>query len=269
MGILSRIIFCSMIILIILFAFAIILILSLAFSKTAFGVLSTNTAPVGNLGEDQLLSCYLPIPTVSQVSVSWEKSGIIGFVYQHTNGAASFKNQNPQFKGRTELFPNDLVTGNASLMLRNVRLSDEGEYYCTISSSQGGGRITISLRTAAYTAPTFTLTNNVLAAEASRWFPEPNVTWFSLEQEVLQGDTTFSQSSFGIYSITSKLQPVNKSGSYMLKIENDLVTSVSTARLTETEISKFSYFAFSVASSLLPSPHLRIMISVLCVFYVT
>lgn len=115
-------------------------------------VMSTNTAPTANLGQDELLSCFLSTAassspaSVTKVSVTWEKKN--GLVYKFDNGAPDLVKQDPQFKDRTQLFPTKLVTGNASLLLRNVKSSDEGVYTCTISSSGGGGTVNIDLRTA-------------------------------------------------------------------------------------------------------------------------
>lgn len=229
MGALGKIIFYSMITLIVLFTAIIILILSFALSDSTTTVMSSNTAPVANLGGDQLLSCYLRTQSASQVSVTWTKKDLKGNVYQYKNGAAALKEQSSQFRGRTQLFPDALLTGNASLLLRSVRMSDEGRYTCTISSSESGGTVNLHLWTAAFTAPTFTYTNNILAANADRWFPKPNVTWLDLDEDVLDGDTSFSKSPSGIYGVLSTLSPVNASGIYTCRIENDLVISVSEA----------------------------------------
>ena len=115
-------------------------------------VISTNTLPVANLGEDQLLSCFLNTKSqtsgLTDVSVTWEMKGLTGTVYSYQNGAPDLANQNSQFKGRTQLFLDALTTGNASLLLRGVTLSDKWEYTCSMSSSGGGGNVNIYLRTA-------------------------------------------------------------------------------------------------------------------------
>ncbi|XP_044222083.1 V-set domain-containing T-cell activation inhibitor 1 [Thunnus albacares] len=269
MASLGQIIFSSMIILIIIFSAIIILILALAFSGSLSEVQSSNRLPIANLGEDKLLSCYIHTTseqtTFREMSVTWEKKKLSGVVYLYENGAADLKDQNSQYKGRTQIFPDALPKGNASLLLRSVKRNDEGEYTCHISSSDGGGKVNIHLRTAAFSAPTFTFSNGTLSAEASRWFPKPNVTWLDYFGNVLRGSTSFTQNSAGIFSVVSRLQPVNVSDTYTFRIQNDLVIAVSDATITGSGVSKNTYFTYSAASSR-PGSYLSIMISVLCIY---
>ncbi|KAM3607055.1 uncharacterized protein V6R79_001266 [Siganus canaliculatus] len=268
MASLGQIIYVSMITLIVLFSTLIILILALAFGGSGMSdVTSINTMPIANLGEDKLLSCYLQQSNIHQIAVTWVKEGLNGLVYHYEQGAPDLADQNSQFKGRTQLFPDAVVAGNASLLLRNVRRNDGGEYTCSISSADGGGDITIHLRTAAFSAPTFALSNRILTAEANRWLPKPNVTWSDLDGNVLQGNTNFTASSGGIFSVVSTLQPVNASGTYICRIENDLVTASSKATITGSEVSGNTYFTFSTASSLQASTQLSIMTGMLCIYY--
>ena len=121
------------------------------FGGSTSSVLSNNKKPIANLRKDQLLSCYFNTgqsSVINQVSVTWEKKGLTGVVYKYVNGADALTDQNPQFKARTQVFPDSLARGNGSLLLRAVRRSDEGEYTCSISSSEGKGTANIQLRTA-------------------------------------------------------------------------------------------------------------------------
>lgn len=273
MATLGQIIFISMIILIVIVSAIIILILALAFSGSSSLVMSRNMKPVANLGEDELLSCFINTGSqqagLGQVSVTWEKKGLTGLVYKFENGAPKLEEQNSQFSGRTQLFPEALSSGNASLLLRAVRSSDGGDYTCSISSSAGGGKVNIDLRTAAFSAPTFTLSNGVLAAKAGRWLPKPDVTWSTRDGDVLQDSTNFTQSSAGTFSVVSSLQPVNVSGSYTCKIENQLVAATSKATVSGSNVSGETYFTFSASSSLPASNHLNVLISVVFVCCLT
>lgn len=114
-------------------------------------VVTQNLFPVANLGQDQLLSCQMvdtKESTFTKVTVTWEKVGMQGFVYRYLIGGPNLENQNPEFRGRTQIFPDALLSGNASLLLRSVRAEDEGVYTCTTDSSTGGGKVNIHLRTA-------------------------------------------------------------------------------------------------------------------------
>lgn len=114
-------------------------------------VVTQNAFPVANLGQDQLLSCQMvdtKETTFTKVSVTWEKTGMQGFVYRYLSGGPYLKDQNEEFRGRTQLFPAGLLSGNASLLLRSVRAEDEGVYTCTTDSSNGGGKVNIQLQTA-------------------------------------------------------------------------------------------------------------------------
>ncbi|KAK5860770.1 hypothetical protein PBY51_022229 [Eleginops maclovinus] len=273
MASLGQIIFYSMVTLIVLFAAVIILILALALTVGSTEVFSSNKMAIANLGEDVLLSCYLNTDSqdtrLKGVSVTWQKTGLTGLVYQYENGAPKLSDQNAQFKRRTQLFPDALISGNASLLLRGVSRSDAGEYSCSISSSAGGGKVSVNLRTGAFSAPTFKFSNDILTAEASRWLPKPNVTWSHNDGEFLSGITNFIENSGGIFSLVSTLQPVNVSQPYTCRIQNDLVTAVSTATATGSDVSRNTYFVYSAASTPLALTCLNVMTTVLYVYYLT
>nr|XP_040056849.1 V-set domain-containing T-cell activation inhibitor 1 [Gasterosteus aculeatus aculeatus] len=271
MATIGQVIFCSMITLIVLFGAVIILILALSLSGQLSEVTSNNMAPVANLGDDALLSCYVdtksPEAKFRDVSVTWEKAGLT--VYRYRDGAPSLADQDPRFTGRAQLFPSALAAGNASLLLRGVRRSDGGEYTCSISSSGGGGTLTVNLKTAAFSAPTFKISGGVLVAEAPRWFPKPNVTWRDDDGGVLSGDTTVEE-NVGMFRVVSELRPVNVSDTYSCRIENELVISVSEATVAGPDrVTERTYFTFSAASSLQAATHLSITTSVLCIHHLT
>lgn len=114
-------------------------------------MISSSTKPVANLGENKLLSCYVPADVqqngLSIMSVLWEKKDL-GLVYLYRDGAPALADQVSQFKGRAQVFPDAVAAGNASLLLHSVQSSDKGEYTCSISSSAGQGNVNIQLRIA-------------------------------------------------------------------------------------------------------------------------
>lgn len=275
MATIGQIIFCSMVTLTVVFAALIILILSLAFSRSTPKVMTNNAKPVANLGEDHMLSCYISSEfqpnRLSEVSVIWEKRDQKSnqtLFYSYKDGALTLDGQASQFKVRAQVFPDALATGNASLLLRSIRSSDEGNYTCTIWSSVGQGKVSIQLRTAVFSAPTLKLSKNVLTSEANRWFPKPNVRWLNQTGTALNASTRFSNSSAEVYSVVSELQSPQVGETYICMIKNNLVVSVTEAAITETGVLGRTFFTFSVASTLLASFDLNLATSVLCMFYV-
>uniref|UniRef100_A0A087YIS5 V-set domain containing T cell activation inhibitor 1 n=1 Tax=Poecilia formosa TaxID=48698 RepID=A0A087YIS5_POEFO len=262
---------CSLVTLNVLLAAFIILILTLAFSKSTSKVVSSNTKPVANLGQDQILSCYVSAESqpnrLGEVSVSWEKTDL-GTVYRYENRAPALDGQASAFKGRAQVFPDAVAIGNASLLLRSVRSSDEGEYTCTIRSSVAHGTVSIQLRTAVFSVPTLKFSNNILTSEASSWFPKPDVTWLNQTGNELNANTSFTERSPGIYSLLSTLQSAKVSETYSCRIENSLVVAVTEATISGSGVLGRTFFTFSVASTQLVSFYLNIITSVLCMFYV-
>lgn len=86
----------------------------------------------------------------------------------------------------------------------------------------------------AYSTPTFIVSDETLEAQANRWFPEPNVTWFDHVQKVLEANTNLQQNPAGIFSVVSTLRPINRSEVYTLHIANELVTAVSQVTVNGT-----------------------------------
>lgn len=149
--------------------------------------------------------------------------------------------------------------------------------------------------TSAYTAPTFTMAEGTMTAVADRWFPRPNVTWMDHDQKVLQATTSMTENSAGIFRLVSRLPQVNTSETYTVHIHNQLVQSVSRARIAGTlggnggrwggggagggrngngfnsslpgsNISVSSYFIFSRAPHALTPFHPSLIAAVACIY---
>ncbi|XP_049585125.1 V-set domain-containing T-cell activation inhibitor 1 isoform X3 [Syngnathus scovelli] len=269
MASLGQVIFFMMITLTVVFSALIILIVSLSLSGRLLLVQSLNRLPVANLDQDHMLSCFLTVDSeqslLQDVSVTWTKESLTGIIYSYEDGAESNDEQDSQYSGRVQIFSDMVIKGNASLLLRKVRRTDAGEYACLLSHSGGTGKVNIILRTAAFTAPTFTLSNGALTAEATRWFPKPNVTWLDASNNVLQGSTDVQQSSAGIFRVASTLQLVNVSDTYTCRIQNDLVAAHSDATVTTgSSVTNETYFTYNAASAL-RAPDFIIIICVFCV----
>ena len=71
----------------------------------------------------------------------------MGLVHEFKDGRDDLSEQNEMFRGRTAVFADQVRVGNASLRLKNVRLTDAGTYKCYIITSKGKGNANLEYKT--------------------------------------------------------------------------------------------------------------------------
>ncbi|KAF4097920.1 CD276 antigen homolog [Onychostoma macrolepis] len=87
---------------------------------------------VGFIGGSAVLPCSSkehPL-TSEDIGVYWKHSGqnVYGIIY----GKVSVEGQAPEYRNRTESFPEEYLRGNFSIKLNNLQLTDAGKYKCYI-----------------------------------------------------------------------------------------------------------------------------------------
>ncbi|XP_072115650.1 butyrophilin subfamily 1 member A1-like [Mobula birostris] len=98
-----------------------------------FILLAPNEPVVAIAGEDVVLDCELLPPTsASNMAVQWLKSGLSSPVHVYRHGQGNLLAQHQDYRGRTELFKDEITKGNVSLRIKNVRPDDEGQYTCSV-----------------------------------------------------------------------------------------------------------------------------------------
>ncbi|KAK1152928.1 butyrophilin subfamily 1 member A1-like [Acipenser oxyrinchus oxyrinchus] len=170
---------------------------------------------VAHVEKSILLPCHLS-PTISAegLEVRWLKIGDDYPVHEYANRADLEGRQSPGYRGRTRLFKEELGTGNVSLQLSNVRVSDEGRYQCYVLSSQWFTESSMNLMvTGLGSSPRITLLGRQdsdvsLLCESEGWFPKPELHWRNVKDADLTGRAvlTEKQGTDGLFTLQSALQ---------------------------------------------------------------
>uniref|UniRef100_A0A673HL68 Ig-like domain-containing protein n=1 Tax=Sinocyclocheilus rhinocerous TaxID=307959 RepID=A0A673HL68_9TELE len=94
--------------------------------------LSLQETVVGFIGGSAVLPCSSKDPphTIQGIGVYWRHSSqnVYGIIY----GKVSVEGQDPEYRNRTESFPEEYMRGNFSIKLNNLQHTDAGEYKCYI-----------------------------------------------------------------------------------------------------------------------------------------
>uniref|UniRef100_A0AC11E0M0 V-set domain containing T cell activation inhibitor 1 n=1 Tax=Ovis aries TaxID=9940 RepID=A0AC11E0M0_SHEEP len=242
----------SIISIIIILAGAIAFIIGFGISGRHSIAVTTLTS-AGNIGEDGILSCtFEPDIRLADIVIQWLKEGVMGLVHEFKEGKDVLSNQDEMFRGRTAVFSDQIIVGNASLRLKNVQLTDAGTYKCYIITSKGKGNANLEYKTGAFSIPEVNVDYNAssesLRCEAPRWFPQPTVVWAS---QVDQGanfsevsNTSFELNSENVtMKVVSVLYNVTINNTYSCMIENNIAKATGDIKVTDilcTRVQKVS-----------------------------
>ncbi|XP_061096471.1 CD276 antigen-like isoform X2 [Conger conger] len=134
-------------------------------------------------GSNITLSCFFPrIETdlLFNLIVVWVHGD--DTVHSYYKATDNLEAQSPAYKGRSQLSPDQLAVGNASLRLTGVRASDHGMYTCDVANEQGRSKKQIFLAVAAaYEEPELAIQTTcdsiILTFLSTLGFPQPTVLW--------------------------------------------------------------------------------------------
>ncbi|XP_061565113.1 uncharacterized protein LOC133419726 [Cololabis saira] len=118
--------------------------------------------------------------------------------------------QDQRFRGRTSLFEDQISRGNASLLLRGVKVQDQGRYLCDVSTVTGNKENFIHLNV---NAPVQNINiekiQDKITCSSEGIYPEPGLTWTTNPPSSvnLQSPPTVQQTEQQLYSISSSLVP--------------------------------------------------------------
>ncbi|XP_056608579.1 butyrophilin subfamily 1 member A1-like isoform X2 [Triplophysa dalaica] len=157
------------------------------------------SAPVMTVsGEDVILPCSIkPNITAVNMRVEWIRLDLKdSIVHLYKDHKDINTDQLQSYRGRTQVFKEELEKGNTSLKLSRVQISDEGLYKCFIQSESWSDDITVELRVEAVgSVPVITVDGFDgsgglhLQCESKGWYPEPDLVWLNSEGVTLTSES--------------------------------------------------------------------------------
>lgn len=199
-----------------------------------FAVAATSAPDVvAQFEGDVTLSCLFPSQpgmNLQRLTLTWQKerAGAEALVlHSYYYGKEQLERQDQIYRNRTQLDPEGLARGNASLTLRGVRTQDEGIYLCHVTSEQG--KISVR-RQVAVMAPYSEVRLEVsvssqvtLTCRAEGGYPEACVLWLdgAGNNVTAESDSSLQRDPSGLCDVSSRiLLPRTGCGNYTCLLES-------------------------------------------------
>ncbi|KAL1788343.1 programmed cell death 1 ligand 1 [Sigmodon hispidus] len=181
---------------------------------SAFTITAPKDLYVVEYGSNVTIECRFPVGhqlDLLALVVYWEKDN--KQVIQFAEGQADLNLQHSSFRGRAWLPKEQLLEGNAGLLITDVKLQDNGIYCCMIS--YGGAdykRITLKVD-APYRKINHRISMDPATSEheltcQAEGYPEAEVIWTNSDHHLLSGKTTVttSQTDEKLFNVTSTMR---------------------------------------------------------------
>ncbi|XP_063794374.1 butyrophilin subfamily 1 member A1-like [Pseudophryne corroboree] len=178
-----------------------------------FRVNSEENSLVSEVGSDVLLPCTVSPPLSAKgLEVRWfhDQLHIVAFLLK--DGREDRQQQNADYRGRTFL-EGGPDSGNLSLILRKVRLSDAGRYHCFVENSTAEffEEAILDLNVVGLGSPLLIAVGLhdsavVVSCSSSGWFPEPRTVWRRKDGDAVPADLeTQKDHANGLYTVQSRI----------------------------------------------------------------
>ncbi|XP_051263170.1 uncharacterized protein LOC127367410 isoform X2 [Dicentrarchus labrax] len=172
-------------------------------------------------GSDVVLPCSLSSKeNIVDKLFDWRKDGQKKKkeVFMYDAGDHSNNGQDEQFKGRVSHFSDQLKNGNASIKIRDTKISDSGKYTCDFPRLQPSQTFYIELVVGASPDPYIRILNPtedgaLLQCEVRGASPKPKVEWKDSAGNILPAEETQVSDRGGRYYVTL-LTTVTKTDHY-------------------------------------------------------
>ncbi|XP_073498130.1 butyrophilin subfamily 2 member A2-like isoform X2 [Phyllobates terribilis] len=192
--------------------FSSVTLLATAAVSGEFRLQTQDTKQVAEVGSDTFLPCTLSsVQGLAGMKVRWFRSLYVTTVLELNNGKEDKERQNPVYSGRTA-FRGQPASGDLTLMLRNVSLSDADMYHCLVEniSSELYHEVVIELIVIGIgSIPVLGifLQDNAIAISfvTSDWFPSPEMHWEVDGGPVATDQDHIRNQSNGLFQLESRI----------------------------------------------------------------
>ncbi|XP_043961099.1 CD276 antigen-like [Gambusia affinis] len=156
-------------------------------------------------------SCMLPcqIQSGSDPLIHWyQVTSEDNLVHSYYSGRDQMGYQNQNFQNRTSLFQDQISRGNASLLLKEVKIQDEGRYKCYTSTIRGFKESFINMKTEAPVSDIrIHQDGNRITCSSEGIYPQPELTWSTEppSNTTLNESTRIQETEDQLYNISSSL----------------------------------------------------------------
>ncbi|XP_039373535.1 butyrophilin subfamily 1 member A1-like [Mauremys reevesii] len=137
-----------------------------------------------SLGGEAVLPCHLsPRMSAENMELRWFRFKFSAVVHRYKDGQDQYGQQMPGYQGRTELLKDNITSGSVSLRIRNVQLSDHGQYTCFFQSNVSYEEALLELQVAVSGSdPHISVDGHQdggiwVVCRSAGWHPEPEAQW--------------------------------------------------------------------------------------------
>uniref|UniRef100_A0A673JBZ4 HERV-H LTR-associating 2b, tandem duplicate 2 n=1 Tax=Sinocyclocheilus rhinocerous TaxID=307959 RepID=A0A673JBZ4_9TELE len=188
--------------------------------------------------------CMLPCTSTHLDIIHWykDKKAVHSFYLNQDQ----LGHQHEDYKGRTSLLSeSEIKNGNVSLLIRNIRLQDEGRYRCYAADDKTNDEkyVVVSVEAPAKSVD-ITLKDDTVICTSSGVYPEPEVLWSS-DPPAMEPPNTVSRTEDDLFTVTSQLKVDVISDTYTYNCSITTKNTCYTASLKQQAASELSENEFT------------------------
>ncbi|XP_036376496.1 CD276 antigen-like [Megalops cyprinoides] len=138
--------------------------------------------------------------------IYWHKVVGQGVTVHCYHGADQLEDQDGRYKGRTSLFKDLISHGNASLLLQNTSIQDQGRYSCQTLNQRSFVNVTVE---APIKSVSMERTREGVACMSQGIYPTPRVSWSTdppTPSGTLQDSSQLTADAQGLFSVSSTVR---------------------------------------------------------------